>query len=164
VQTQACHRFRFVAALSVDDEPSELDALALARHLEHCSACRAFAATVESFTREMREAEPEAVDLPRSAMRRPRRLYRPIPRSIAGSVVASVAVLGGVAFAVASFGHLQPRSEVPQALRVLVIDASGADASRETQRFLRGLRDASLARTVGAPARGTPEGPGMQAG
>ena len=164
MQTQTCHRFRFVAALSVDDEPSELDALALARHLEHCSACRAFAATVESFTREMRDAEPEAVDLPRSALRWHRRRHRPIPRSIAEAVVASAAVLGGVAFAVASFGHLQPQNEVPQALRVLVIDASGADTSRETQRFLRGLRDASLARTVGAPARGTPERPGMQAG
>lgn len=164
MKTQACHRFRFVAALLVDGEPSELDALALARHLERCSTCRAFAATVESFTREMRNAEPEVVDVPWSAVSRARTLDSLIPRSIAGALVASVAVLGGVAFAVASFGQLQPRSEVPRALRVLVIDASGADASRETQRFLRGLRDASLARTVGAPALSAPERPGMQSG
>jgi hypothetical protein len=164
MQSPACQRSRFVAALAVDHEPSELDALALALHLEGCPACRAFAATVDSFTREVRAAELDAVQVQWSPVRRHRSVDGLIRRSIAGAVVASVAALGGAAFAVASFEAFEPPREVPRALPVLVIDASGADASRETQTFLHGLRDASLARTLGGPRRGTSERPGMQAG
>ncbi len=164
MQSSACQRSRFIAALALDDEPSELDALALAQHLVHCPACRAFAQTVESFTREVRDADLEVVQVPWSAGRRQRSVDSLIRRSVAGAVVASVAAFGGAAFAVAGMEAFGPRSDVPRALPALVIDASGADASQETQRFLRGLRDASLARTVGVPQRGAPERPGMQAG
>jgi hypothetical protein len=164
MQSSACQRARFIAALALDDEPSELDARALAQHLVRCPACRAFVQTVESFTRELRDAELEVVPVHWSVGRRRRGVDSLIRRSVAGAVVASVAALGGAAFTVAGFEAFGPRSDVPRVLPALVIDASGADASRETQRFLRGLRDASLARTLGISQRGAPERPGMQAG
>ena len=121
---------------------------------------------VEGFTRAMRRAELEDSDVRWSSVPRPRRVDRLVRRSIGGAVVTSAAVFAGVAFAVASFhglglGH---ESDVPRALPALVIDVSGADTSMETQRFLRGLRDASLIRTLGGPQRPTPERPGLQAG
>jgi hypothetical protein len=159
----ACQRARFVAALAVDEEPTQLDARALARHLERCAECRAFAESVSSFTREVREADLHAIEL-RVSLDRPRRLGRLIPRSIPAAVIATAAVLGGVAFAVGSHEALKPQPQVPPSLPALVIDVSGADTSGETQRFLQGVRDASLTRAVGAPGRGAPARPGIQIG
>ena len=164
MHSAACQRSRFLAALSVDERPSPLEARALARHLEDCAECRAFAETVEGFTRAMRRAELEDSDVRWSSVPRPRRVDRLVRRSIGGAVVTSAAVFAGVAFAVASFHGLGHESDVPRALPALVIDVSGADTSMETQRFLRGLRDASLIRTLGGPQRPTPERPGLQAG
>lgn len=160
--SSACQRARYVAALAVDVEPSELDARALERHLEHCAECRTFTETVNGFTRDVRQTELHAIEL-RVTTDRPRRLTRLIPRSTPAAVIATAAVFGGVAFAVASHDALEAHTEIPRALPALVIDVSGADATRESQRFLRGVRDASLARTVGAPGRGAPGRPGMQA-
>lgn len=161
--SSACQRARYVAALAVDVEPSELDARALERHLERCAECRTFAETVSGFTRDVRETDLHAIEL-RVATERPRRLSRLIPRSTPAAVIATAAVFGGVAFAVASHDALEPQAQSPRSLPALVIDVSGADASHETQRFLRGVRDASLVREVGAPRRGAPERPGMRAG
>jgi hypothetical protein len=161
--SSACQRARYVAALSVDEAPSQLDARALARHLERCAECRAFAETVSGFTHQVREADLHAIEL-RLTPDRPRRLGRLIPRSIPAAVIATAAVVGGVAFAVASHEALKPHQQLPRSLPALVIDVSGADTNRETQRFLQGVRDASLVRTVGAPRRGAPERPGIQVG
>ena len=118
---------------------------------------------MSGFTREVREADLHAIEL-RVSPDRPRMLGRLIPRSIPAAVIATAAVFGGVAFAVASHEALKPQPQVPPSLPALVIDVSGADTSRETQRFLQGVRDASLVRTVGAPRRGAPGRPGIQIG
>jgi hypothetical protein len=162
MQTLACQRFRRIAALSVDEAPSQLDALALARHLERCHSCRSFAATVESFTRDVRGAELEVVRVHWPSMPRGQRADSLIRRSMAGLAVACVVVFAG--FAGAAFEAFTSRPEAPRTLPALVIDASGADTARETQRFLQGLRDASLARTVGGPEDVAPERPGIQVG
>jgi hypothetical protein len=161
--SSACQRARYLAALAVDEEPTQLDARALARHLERCADCRTFAETVNGFTREVRETDLHAIEL-RVSTDGPRRLARLIPRSTPAAVIATAAVFGGVAFAVASHDALEPQAQSPPSLPALVIDVSGADASRETERFLRGVRDASLTREVGAPRRGAPERPGPQVG
>jgi hypothetical protein len=158
----ACQRARYVAALSVDEEPSQLDARALARHLERCAECRAFTETVSSFTRHVREADLHTIEV-RVQRDRSRKRGRRIPGSIPAAAIASAAVFGGVAFAVASHEALKPPPP-PRSLPVLVIDVSDADTSRETQQFLRDARDASLTRSVGAPQRGASERPGIQAG
>jgi hypothetical protein len=162
MQTLACQRFRRLAALSVDEAPSQLEALALARHLERCPSCRSFAATVESFTRDVRGAELEVVRVHWPSMPRRHRADNLIRRSMAGVAVACIVVFAG--FAGAAFEAFKSRPEVPRTLPALVIDASGADTARETQRFLQGLRDASLARTVGGPQDVAPDRPGVRDG
>jgi predicted anti-sigma-YlaC factor YlaD len=162
MQTLACQRFRRLAALSVDEQPSQLEAVALARHLEQCRSCRSFAETVQSFTRDVRGAEFEAYRLPWASRPRQRRTDTLIRRALAGVAVACVVVFAG--FAGAAFESFQSRSDVPRSLPALVIDASGADTARETQRFLQGLRDASLARTVGGPQDVERGRPGVRVG
>ena len=159
MHSSTCQRFRALAALSVDGEPSELEAVALAHHLERCPACRSFAVTVGSFTREIRSAELETCQLRVSPMRRRRRVEGRLRDTVALAAVASVAAFVGT-----TFDAFESRPEVPQALPALVIDASGADTARETQRFLHGLRDASLTRTLGGPQRAGPDRPGIQVG
>lgn len=159
MHASACQRFRALAALSVDGEPSELDALALTQHLEGCPACRSFAATVVSFTREIRGAELETCRPRMSPRRRRRGVDGRLRDTVAVAAVASVAAFVGT-----TFDALESSTEVPRALPTLVIDASGADTARETQRFLHGLRDASLARTLGGPQHAGPDQPGIQAG
>jgi len=67
-------------------------------------------------------------------------------------------------FAGATFRSYELRPEPPRYLPALVVDATGADTARETQRFLQGLRDVSLARSVGGPQSAVPSRPGIQAG
>jgi putative zinc finger protein len=162
MQRLACHRFRRIAALSVDGEPDELEALALARHLERCPSCHSFAATVDRFTRDIRSAKLESYRVEWVAPPRRRNTEGMIRRSLTGLAAAAVVVFAASAGAV--FESYKSQTEVPRSLPALVIDASGADTARETQRFLRGLRDASLARTVGAPLPGIPDRPGVKAG
>jgi Putative zinc-finger len=159
MRSPACQRFRALAALSVDAEPSELDALALEQHLERCPACRSFAGMVGSFTRELRGAEPEPFQVRLPPMRRRRGLDGLLSQTVAFAAVAAVAV-----FVTAKVDDVVSRPEVPRALPALVIDASGADTLRETQTFLHGLRDASLVRTFGGPERAAPTRPGLQVG
>ena len=85
-----------------------------------------------------------------------------IRRSAVGLAVASAA--GFAMFLGATLEAFESSSQAPRSLPALVIDASGADTARESQRFLHGLRDASLARTVGGPDRGAPARPGVQLG
>jgi hypothetical protein len=162
MQSLACQRFRRVAALSVDQPPSQPEALALARHLERCPRCRSFAETVKSFTRDVRDAELEVCRVEWSSPSRRRSVDDLIRRSTTGVAVASLVAFA--AFAGAVFEAYESRPDAPRTLPALVIDTSGADTARETQRFLHGLRDASLARTVGGPESAAPERPGMQAG
>lgn len=56
VRSSACEQARFAAALAPDMALSEIEARRLARHLDHCAACSAFAASVASFTTELRAA------------------------------------------------------------------------------------------------------------
>ena len=162
MQTRACQRFRRLAALSVDEQPTQLDSLALTRHLEHCNSCRSFSTTVERFTRELRAAPLVAHTVAWQSLPRRRRADNLIRRTMAGAAVACVVLFAG--FAGATFRSYELRPEAPRYLPALVVDATGADTARETQRFLQGLRDVSLARSVGGPQSAVPSRPGIQAG
>ncbi len=155
----ACQRFRRLAALSVDGELSELEALAFAQHLELCAPCGSFAATIETATREMREAKLEPCRVMWSPVPRRRGVDAVVRRAVTLASVASVA-----AFAGATLQALDSPPKTPRALPVMVIDASGADTARETTRFLRGLKDAALAREVGGPDRAEADRPGVKSG
>ena len=109
-------------------------------------------------TTQLRAAPPERVLLDWTAPRRGRLAGVMIGRSMASVAASTVAV---VAFAGMAYDALRPDTEVMRSLPVLVIDASGVDAAGETQEFLYALRDASLARTVGATFAG-PRRPGVQ--
>ena len=115
MQSLACQRFRRVAALSVDEAPSQLEALALARHLEHCPACRSFAETVKSFTRDVRDAELEVCRLEWSSASRRRSVDGLIRRSMAVAAVASVVAFAASAGAV--FEAYESRPDVPRSCR-----------------------------------------------
>lgn len=154
----ACQRFRRLATLSVDGELPELDALALAQHLGRCPSCRGFAATVDTATREIRDAELETYHVQWSPVPRRRSVDGLIRRAVTLAGVASVA-----AFVGATMHALGSTPSTPHALPVLVIDASGADTARETTRFIRGLKDAALVREVGAPDRAAADRPGARA-
>lgn len=161
MESLACHRYRKLASLALDEESSQLDALALARHLGECAACRAFTTTVEAFTDDLRRSPREDYEVGWTQPPRHRRVDELIRRSAVGIAVASVA--GFAMFLGAALESFDSGNQVPRSLPALVIDTSGADTARETQRFLRALRDARLARTVGGPER-VPEGPGMRLG
>ena len=120
--------------------------------------CRTFAERVESMTTQLRAAPPERVRLDWTAPRRGRLAGVMVGRSMASVAASTVAF---VAFAGIAYDALRPDTEVVRSLPVLVIDVSGADTTRETQDFLHGLRDASLAREVGATFAG-PRRPGVQ--
>src|SRR4029079_3407316 len=162
MQTRACQRFRRLAALAVYAQPTQLESLALTRHLEHCTSCRSFSATVERFTRELRAAPLVAHTVAWQSLPRRRRADNLIRRTMAGAAVACVVLLAGSA--AAPFRSYALRPEAPRYLPALVVDATGADTARETQRFLQGLRDVSLARSVGGPQSAVPSRPGIQAG
>ena len=125
----------------------------LDRHLERCSSCRTFAASVATFTSELRTA-PLAVReggggaVFRSAHKRPRRAFtRPLvvrhrtlrlplvalTAAAASMVMTSIVLHGGSVDAV-------PPSSPP----VIVVDAVAEDDAI----MLRGLRDISYARRL----------------
>jgi hypothetical protein len=105
---------------------------------------------------------PEVYRVGWTHRRRQHRIDELIRRSAVGVAVASAA--GVAMFLGAALETFESGNPGPRSLPALVIDASGADTARETQRFLRGLRDASLARTVGGPEREVSARPGMQLG
>ena len=162
MHSPACHRFRMLTSLALDAESSQLEQAALERHLSGCPACRSFASTVERLTADVRSAEPEVYRVGWTHLRRHRRIDELMRRSAVGLAVASAA--GFAMFLGASLESFDSVPTVPKSLPALVIDASGADTARETQRFLRALRDASLAREVGGPDPGAPVRPGVQLG
>jgi len=157
MHSHACQRFRRLAALSVDGELSELGTLALARHLERCPSCSSFAATVARATGEIRATELEPVRVQWSPVREPRGVDRLARSALTLAGVACVA-----AFAGATLQAVGSRPGAPPVRPVLVIDASGADTARETRSFIRGLKDAALAREVGVPAPGEADRPGAK--
>jgi hypothetical protein len=100
-RSSSCERARFLAALAPDRILSETEEGTLARHLERCPSCSAFATSVAAFTSELRTApleRPEAgVSLVlRGARRRPRTTLKlplvGLAAAAAGVLVTSVAL------------------------------------------------------------------------
>lgn len=155
-----CQRARFVAALSLDEEPSELDARSLERHLAGCADCRAFDESVRGFTHRMRLAEPDEI-----AVRVPPAPSHGLQRFVSGSITAAAlagaAAVGGVAFAIASGDTLTRQQQQPRSLPALVISVGDEETSQESQAFLHAARDAALARS-GAPSATASGRPGVQ--
>lgn len=84
---------------------------------------------------------------------------RLVRRAVTLAGVAGVAAVAG-----ATLQALDSRPEAPPVRPVLVIDASGTDTTRETRSFIRGLKDAALAREVGVPPPGEADHPGPKSG
>ena len=135
MQSSACHRFRMLTSLALDAESSQLEQAALDRHLSACASCRSFASTVVASTAEIRSSELEAYRAGWTHPRRHRRIDELIRRSAVGLAVASAA--GFAMFLGATLEAFESSSQAPRSLPALVIDASGADTARESQRFLQ---------------------------
>lgn len=123
----------------------------LARHLERCAACSAFAATVASFTAELRAtplAEPQAnncggftaVDQRQGALGRLPRLSR--PRTLRMPLVAATAAAASMLITSVVVNSQSTEGVAARSPGVLVVYASAEDDSA----MLRGLRDISHAR------------------
>src|SRR5262245_32209071 len=136
MHSSSCQRSHVLAALSVDGDLSEVEARALAHHLESCNACRSYATTVESFTRELRGTELASFRVESLPLRRGRNGGGMLRSSIAVAAIASIATFAFVSSITKTFA---PKQAAPQAAPVLVIDATGAESARETQRFLHEL-------------------------
>ena len=161
MHSSSCQRSHVLAALAVDGELSEVEARALARHLERCATCRTYARRVESFTRDLRGTELESFRVESLPLRRGRDGGGILRGSIAAAAIASIATVGFVSSMTTTFA---PKQASPQAAPVLVIDATAPESARETQLFLHELRDVSLARTVGGPPPVVRNRPGPIAG
>ncbi|MCY7304281.1 MAG: zf-HC2 domain-containing protein [Thermoleophilia bacterium] len=88
VRSSACEQARFAAALAPDTVLSEIEARRLARHLGHCPACSAFAASVASFTAELRAAPLVAPNADLAQRSRTREQHRRIGEQRRATVVA----------------------------------------------------------------------------
>jgi predicted anti-sigma-YlaC factor YlaD len=105
--TPECSQARQWISLRLDGELSELEGAALARHLDRCAACSAFAGELAGITQLMRSApaaEPARTPSPRPA---PRRRVPAVvrPAALAGVLSAAAA---GVALLLAGAGtHAQ---------------------------------------------------------
>ena len=88
-----CERVRGQVSVLLDGELSQLEQRMVAAHLERCADCRAFEATVRSFTEELRAAPAE---LPRRpiVVRRTRRVSLSALQVSAAAATIAVALLG----------------------------------------------------------------------
>jgi anti-sigma factor RsiW len=91
-----CDRWARAISLRLDGEASELEVVALERHLAVCARCRELAAETESFTQLLREAP--LVELARPVVvTSPRRgRTKVVRRAAAGILVAAGLALAGV--------------------------------------------------------------------
>jgi predicted anti-sigma-YlaC factor YlaD len=95
-----CERVRGQVSVLLDGELSHLEQRMVAAHLERCADCRAFEATVRSFTEELRATPAESPQRP-IVVRRTRRvsvsaLQVSAAATIAVAVLGVVSQLGGV--------------------------------------------------------------------
>ena len=88
-----CERVRGQISVLLDDELSQLEQRMVDAHLERCADCKAFEATVRSFTEELRAAPVEVPQRPVVVRRRGRRVSFSTLQVSAAATLA-VAVLG----------------------------------------------------------------------
>lgn len=138
----ACERVRGQVSLEVDGELSQLERAMLAAHLARCSACRAYAADVKAFTRALRAAPMERIEIP-VVVRRPRRV--PAVRLPAGIAAVLALAFVGVASQVTANRAAEQRLSTPRAqLRfptqaelqreLILIELNSAGGAKETVR------------------------------
>jgi anti-sigma factor RsiW len=136
-----CERIRGYAAWSVDGELSEMEAAALAAHLAACSACNAYAASLEEAARLVRQTPLEDLEFPIVLPSRRVRFARTIQVGAAAAAVAAVVGLS----ATVPFNASSHRSTVG------VVRAGAVYLTPEDE--LRMLREASVYRDRTAHAR-----------
>lgn len=106
-----CDRVRTQVSMLVDAEVSELDRRLVAAHLARCAGCRAFEASVRTFTGALRAAPLELLDRP---------IYVPRPRRRIS--LASVQYSAAATLLIATLGILSqfgaPASQGRDARRV----------------------------------------------
>jgi predicted anti-sigma-YlaC factor YlaD len=108
-----CERVRGQVSVLLDGELSQLEQRMVAAHLDRCADCRAFEATVRSFTEDLRAAPIEVPSRP-IVLRRARRVVFSARQVSAAAATIAVAVLG-----VASQLGI-PQQNVPDVDRQLV--------------------------------------------
>jgi anti-sigma factor RsiW len=136
-----CERIRGYAAWSVDGELSEVEAAALAAHLATCSACNAYAASLEEAARLVRQTPLEDLEFPIVLPSRRLRFARTIQVGAAAAAVAAVVGLS----AMLPFNASSHRSAVG------VVRAGAVYLTPEDE--LRMLREASVFHDRTAHAR-----------
>jgi len=127
-----CERIRGYAAWSVDGELSQVEAAALAAHIATCSACNAYAASLEQAARLVRQTPLERLDFPIVLPSRRLRFSRTIQ---VGAAAAAVAVVVGLS-AMLPFSAPAHRSATGS------VRVGGVYLTPEAE--LRMLREASL--------------------
>jgi predicted anti-sigma-YlaC factor YlaD len=140
-----------MATLAPDHALTEIEERMLSRHLERCSSCSGFAASVAEFTTELRAA-PAAVPAIRFSpvLARPRRGTRMTMRT---PLVALASTAAGIliAFVMLQEGSVPRGASRPQPP---VLIQAAPDNERAV---LRQFRDLALARIVNQePPRGQP--------
>lgn len=90
-----CDRARQWASLRLDGELSELEEVLLEKHLEGCSACRAFAARMERTTELVRLTPTEIPEIEYAPPER-RVIHLPVGRRAAIVAIAAAAALGSL--------------------------------------------------------------------
>jgi hypothetical protein len=88
-----CERARQWASLRIDGELSELEDVLLAKHLEGCASCSAFAARLTATTESVRAAPQERPQFEYPRFERPV-IRLPVGRRVAIVAVAAAAALG----------------------------------------------------------------------
>jgi anti-sigma factor RsiW len=136
-----CERIRGYAAWSVDGELSEMEAAALAAHLAACSACNAYAASLEEAARLVRQTPLEDLEFPIVLPSRRLRFARTIQVGAAAAAVAAVVGLS----ATVPFNASSHRNAAG------VVRAGAVYLTPEDE--LRMLREASVFRDRTAHAR-----------
>jgi hypothetical protein len=124
-RSSSCERTRFLAALAPDRVLSETEERTLARHLDHCPSCSAFAASVAAFTTELRTAplmtSAGGVRMAFSGARRRRRTSLRLP------LVALTAAAAGVLMTSVVLHERPVRTALPSAPPRQIVNAGGED-------------------------------------
>jgi predicted anti-sigma-YlaC factor YlaD len=131
-----CERTREWVALRLDGELSEFEDAMMTSHLERCEACRAFAADVDGFTQELRDASPEPLPQP-VEIEWPRRFRLPLRQFQVAAAAALVVLATGLG---SLYGTLHT-TRSPQISTPLVHAPMG---TADDQLLLRKLRVAEL--------------------
>jgi len=168
VRSSACEQARFAAALAPDTALTEIEARRLARHLDHCAACSAFAASVASFTAELRAAPlvaPDA-DLAQRARTDEQRRASVVASSSSGGrprMPRSSLVAAMGAAAVMLMTSVAVNRQAADQFAAGSGNRLGYAGVEDDTAMIRGLRDVAYARQI-EPDRTLSKRPGIFAG